>query len=58
MTNAQAAKLHLKWKLRVPPLSCSHLTKEMSRERGDLTGTSLCVICGEAFGGPSSSTKP
>jgi hypothetical protein len=59
MTNAQAAKLQLKWKMRDPAMSCSHLTKELGRsEKGDLTGTSHCRICGEEFGGPSSSTKP
>ena len=59
MTNAQAAKLQLKWKLRFPPVSCPHLNKELGRsEKGDLTGTSHCIICGEAFGGPASSAKP
>ena len=58
MTNTQAAKLQLKWKLRVPLLACVHLHREAQQEQGALTGTSHCFTCGEEIGGPSSSTKP
>jgi hypothetical protein len=58
MTNAQAAKLQLKWKLRFPVVACAHLHQEGQKEQGALTGTSHCLTCGEEFGGPSSSTKP
>ena len=59
MTNAQAAKLQLKWKLRVPFLSCPHHNKEFGcDEQGDLTGPTYCLICGEEFGGPSLLATP
>ena len=57
MTNVQAAKLQLKWKLREPSLSCVHLHQELGNEGGYLTGAFHCLTCGELLDRPSSPTK-
>jgi hypothetical protein len=59
MTNTQAAKVQLKWKLREPPLSCVHLHQELEQnELGYLTGGYHCLTCGEAFDRSHSSKPP
>ena len=56
MTKAQAASLQLKWKLRVPVLSCLHLHKELwqqEEEDDGMTNLYHCLSCGEEFEGSS-----
>ena len=50
MTKAEAAKLQLKWKLRLPVVSCIHLTRELNKEHGILN----CLVCGEELETPAS----
>ena len=44
----QAAALRVKWKKRVEPRPCAHLTLELEQnDSGYLTGNYLCIACGE-----------
>ncbi len=45
----QAAALRVKWKKRVEPRPCAHLTLELEQnDSGYLTGNYLCIACGES----------
>jgi hypothetical protein len=48
MTTIQAAELRVKWKLRVDPSKCEHLTLELEWSDNGLTDNYICIVCGEA----------
>ncbi len=49
MTVTQAAELRVKWKQRVNPTPCDHLSLELERsDNGYLTGNYICIVCGTA----------
>ena len=49
MTTTQGAELRAKWRERINPPPCEHLTLKLERtETGYLTGNYNCTVCGEA----------
>jgi hypothetical protein len=47
MTITQAAELRVKWKQRVDPIPCEHLTLELELSGTGSTGNYNCIVCGE-----------